>query len=282
MGNSEVGHLNLGRGGPCSRICPGSTRRSPMARSSLARRWSPPAPGRGRPAPCTPSASSDLAACTPTTATCSPSSRWRPPRASHAVRVHALLDGRDTPPSLRARLRPRPGGPPGGGPPRRADRVGRRPLLRDGPRPALGADRARLRRDRPRRGPPGAVGDRRHRSGLRPGRDRRVRRAHGHRWHGRRAPGPRRRSSTSTSAPTAPASWPTRSRSRRSTGSTGRRPAGRPAPRDLLVVTLTEYEAGLPVQVAFGPEASRSLAQAFSERGLDASSTSPRPRSTPT
>ena len=44
-------------------------------------------------------------------------------------------------------------------------------------------------------------------------------------------------------------------------------PDGRPAPRDLLVVTMTEYEAGLRVQVAFGPEAARSLAQAFSEAG---------------
>ena len=44
-------------------------------------------------------------------------------------------------------------------------------------------------------------------------------------------------------------------------------PDGRPAPRDLEVVTLTEYEAGLPVAVAFPPEEARSLAQAFSEAG---------------
>ena len=44
-------------------------------------------------------------------------------------------------------------------------------------------------------------------------------------------------------------------------------PDGRPAPTDLLVVTLTEYEAGLPVEVAFPPEEARSLAQAFSEAG---------------
>jgi 2,3-bisphosphoglycerate-independent phosphoglycerate mutase len=42
---------------------------------------------------------------------------------------------------------------------------------------------------------------------------------------------------------------------------------GRPAPEELLVVTMTEYETGLPVLVAFGPEAARSLAQAFSEAG---------------
>ena len=37
--------------------------------------------------------------------------------------------------------------------------------------------------------------------------------------------------------------------------------------RDLLVVTMTEYEAGLPVEVAFPPEQARSLAQTFSEAG---------------
>jgi 2,3-bisphosphoglycerate-independent phosphoglycerate mutase len=42
--------------------------------------------------------------------------------------------------------------------------------------------------------------------------------------------------------------------------------AGRP-PDDLLVVTMTEYEAGLPVQVAFPPEEARSLAHAVSDAG---------------
>jgi 2,3-bisphosphoglycerate-independent phosphoglycerate mutase len=44
-------------------------------------------------------------------------------------------------------------------------------------------------------------------------------------------------------------------------------PDGRPAPRDLLVVTMTEYESGLPVEVAFGPEEAHSLAEAFSHAG---------------
>jgi len=44
-------------------------------------------------------------------------------------------------------------------------------------------------------------------------------------------------------------------------------PDGTPAPADLFVVTMTEYEAGLPVVVAFPPEQARSLAQAFSEAG---------------
>jgi len=36
-------------------------------------------------------------------------------------------------------------------------------------------------------------------------------------------------------------------------------PTGRPAPTDLLVVTMTSYEDGLPVLVAFPPETARSL-----------------------
>jgi 2,3-bisphosphoglycerate-independent phosphoglycerate mutase len=44
-------------------------------------------------------------------------------------------------------------------------------------------------------------------------------------------------------------------------------PAGQPVPRDLRVVTLTEYEAGLRVAVAFPPEETRSLSQAFSDAG---------------
>ena len=44
-------------------------------------------------------------------------------------------------------------------------------------------------------------------------------------------------------------------------------PKGRAAPTGLLVVTMTEYESGLPVEVAFPPEQARSLAQALSEAG---------------
>ena len=44
-------------------------------------------------------------------------------------------------------------------------------------------------------------------------------------------------------------------------------PDGQPAPEDLLVVTMTQYEAGLPVLVAFPPEEVRSLAQTLSEAG---------------
>jgi 2,3-bisphosphoglycerate-independent phosphoglycerate mutase len=44
-------------------------------------------------------------------------------------------------------------------------------------------------------------------------------------------------------------------------------PAGRRAPRRPFVVTMTAYEDGLPVAVAFPPEAARSLAQAVAEAG---------------
>ena len=154
MGNSEVGHLNLGAGrarapGPAR----GSTRRSRTARSTSARRCSTPASGpRATTGGSTSSASSAPAASTPTTATSSRSSS-SPPAGRPAVRVHALLDGRDTPPSLGARRSSRDlEATARGRAPRRAHRVGRRALLGDGPRPALGADGARLRRDRPRRG----------------------------------------------------------------------------------------------------------------------------------
>jgi 2,3-bisphosphoglycerate-independent phosphoglycerate mutase len=46
-----------------------------------------------------------------------------------------------------------------------------------------------------------------------------------------------------------------------------RSPTGRPAPEDLLVVTMTEYEERLDVEVAFPPETAHSLAQAMSEAG---------------
>ena len=44
-------------------------------------------------------------------------------------------------------------------------------------------------------------------------------------------------------------------------------PGGRPAPSDLLVVTMTEYEKDLPVEVAFPPEVVPSLAEAVSRAG---------------
>jgi 2,3-bisphosphoglycerate-independent phosphoglycerate mutase len=45
-------------------------------------------------------------------------------------------------------------------------------------------------------------------------------------------------------------------------------PDGTPAPDRLNVVTMTEYEVGLPVRVAFPPEEAYSLAAAFADLGL--------------
>jgi len=45
------------------------------------------------------------------------------------------------------------------------------------------------------------------------------------------------------------------------------RSAAGPRPRDLLVVTMTAYEEGLPVEVAFPPEEAYSLAHAASDAG---------------
>ncbi len=47
-----------------------------------------------------------------------------------------------------------------------------------------------------------------------------------------------------------------------------RAPDGSPAPTGVQVTTMTAYESGLPVAVAFPPEESRSLADAWSEAGL--------------
>lgn len=44
-------------------------------------------------------------------------------------------------------------------------------------------------------------------------------------------------------------------------------PDGSPAPRDLAVTTMTEYEGGLPVEVAFAPEEARSLSDAWADAG---------------
>ena len=159
--------------------------------------------------------------------------------------------------------------PAGGGPPGRRDRDGRRPLLRDGPRPALGAGRARLRRDRPREAAHARRRDRPRSRRPTPAARPTSSSPRPSSTASTAASATATRSSTPTSAPTAPDSSPMRSpTARRSTASTARRrPAGR-RPRDLLVVTMTEYEEGLPVAVAFPPEIARSLAQAFARGRL--------------
>ena len=106
MGNSEVGHLNLGAG----RVVPQDLVRlgDAVADGSLARNpaLQPPAPAPPPPAGrCTSSGSSRTAACTRTSTTCAPSSRMAvDQRASRDVRVHAITDGRDVSPHQAAAL----------------------------------------------------------------------------------------------------------------------------------------------------------------------------------
>ena len=138
MGNSEVGHLTIGSGRILFQDLVRVTRPSRTARSSRtprSRRVSPSTRAR-RASTC--SASSPTAASTRTSATCWRSSaRGRRGWGAHVDpcvhrrprRLAALPPCRD--------LATLPAG---------ADRDGRRPLLRDGPRQALGAHRPRASR----------------------------------------------------------------------------------------------------------------------------------------
>ena len=75
------------------------------------------------------------------------------------------------------------------------------------------------------------------------------------------------RSCTPTSARTVPGSWCTRLSERDFIGFDRAAPDGRGAPRGLAVTTLTEYEADLPVAVAFPPAVVPCLAGAAAEAG---------------
>ena len=183
MGNSEVGHLNLGAGAIVNQDITRIDKAIEDERSSRTRRCARPArePSGG----CTCSGWSPPAGSTPSLdhlrALIELAAAGRARR-----RVHAFTDGRDTPPQSGAgyladveeRL---------AGVGRVASR--RRPLLRDGPRQALGPDagaydaivRAGRAGPRARAGGPG---------GVRPRRDRRVHRADA---RGRGGPHPRRR-----------------------------------------------------------------------------------------
>ena len=201
-----------------------------------------------------------------------------PARARGDVAFHLLLDGRDTPPrsadgflaDFQARL--------AAVAPRRARRDDRRPLLGHGPRQALGARRAPLGGDRGRaRGSPPRT--------------------------------PRPASPRPTSGARTTSSWRPRSiagvdgtvrdgdvvvhmnfradRARQLTHALADRElqrlhAASAGPTDLLVVTLTEYEADLPVRGRL-PAAGRDQPRRDRvRRRAGASSTSRRRRSTPT
>ena len=145
MGNSEVGHLNIGAGRVVHMdvtridlmIATGEFFQNPVLLDAMQHAaHAPPAPHgtvqRWRRA----------LACSRTSTRCS---KWRSSEGVEDVFVHCFMDGRDTPPESGAGFieqiqkrdaRHR----------RRQDRVRLRPLLRHGSRQALGAHRARLRR----------------------------------------------------------------------------------------------------------------------------------------
>ena len=183
MGNSEVGHLNIGAGRVVYQdftridraIETGEFAANPALAAAVGRRT------RAAVARCTCSDCCRPAACTATSAS---SRRWSSSRRRTASATH---------PGPRLSRRPRHAAEERGAASlaymdrglrqlsRRAHRVDRRPLLRDGPRPALGARRSRLR-------PARATGGRRYRArsaargaggGLCARRDRRVRASHG-------------------------------------------------------------------------------------------------------
>ena len=196
MGNSEVGHLNLGAGRPVlqdlPRIDAAIADGSLLPERGAARRPSGARPSRA--VACTWSASSGPAASTRSTATPSPSPSWRAQEGARDVVVHAPARRPRHAAALGGRLRAGLRGAPRRRAPGRAHRHDRRPLLRHGPRQALGARRARYYEAIVHgRGPASrqprieAVLD-----GLRPRRERRVREADRHRRRRRHRPRRRR------------------------------------------------------------------------------------------
>ena len=151
---------------------------------------------------------------------------------------------------------------------RRPHRDGRRPLLRDGPRQALGADTARARRDRRTATAThdGATRSRRCRQSYDARRHGRVHRAGRHRRAGRGSTRRRTPRSSSTSAPTGRAS------SREKLGELG-----------VDLTTMTRYRDDFDFPVAFPEQhVEHGRSPRCSPSTASASSTRRRPRSTPT
>ena len=265
MGNSEVGHLNLGAGRPVlqdlpridAAIADGCFFERPALLEACRR-------ARRAAGGSTSSAWSGPAASTPTTAT-RRARRARRAEGVRHVRVHALLDGRDTPPRRRSGSSPTSSG------------GWRLPTRTRGSR-SVGGRYFAMDRDTAGNGRAGydaivhGVGQ--HAPSAVAAIEAAYARGENDEFV---APtvidgvdGPSAtatRSSMPTSARIARGSSSTPSRCPAFDGFDRSSPGGRPAPADLLVVTMTEYEAGLPVDVAFPPEDARSLAQAFSEAG---------------
>ena len=100
MGNSEVGHLNLGAGTVVKQdlarideaIADGSFFENAALRGACAA-------ARDRAGGCTWWASCRPAACTPASGTCARASSWAPASGCPAIVLHAFTDGRDTLPT---------------------------------------------------------------------------------------------------------------------------------------------------------------------------------------
>ena len=208
MGNSEVGHLNLGAGRPVlqdlpridAAIADGSFDPTPALLDACQRATRPGGrlhivslvgPGGVHANDRHLVALVELAA------------RLHVP----SVRVHALLDGRDTPPTIRPRVRRRPRASPGRGASRTPG--SRRSAAATTRWIATGAGTASSEattRSSIRGGGACAERDRGHRGRLRPRRERRVRRADRDRRRSTAWSATATRSSTPTSGPTAPGS----------------------------------------------------------------------------
>ncbi len=284
MGNSEVGHLNLGAGRPVlqdlpridAAIADGSFFTRPALLAACERASRPRAAS-------TPSASSGRAASTPTTVTSWPSWSWRhawASRPSESTRCSTAATRHPAPPWGSCGTS-RPGSPPSH-PDVRVASVGGRYYAMDRDRRWERIER-RLRRHRPRRGAP--RGARRRPRSRRPTRVARpTSSSRPTVIDGTERCAARRRPDRPRQLPGRPgASAHPRARRRRVRPVRPRRPRRRRrSPSDLLVATMTEYESGLPGPGRCSGPRRRDRSPRPSPRSAGRSSTSRRPRSTPT
>ena len=246
MGNSEVGHMNLGAGRivyqDLTRIDAAIEDGSFFANDEPARGLRA---AREHGARCTCSACSRPAACTATRTTCSRCWNWRRRERVPQVAVHAFLDGRDMPPNRRnpacARCRPRAARTATRPSPRSAAATTRWTATTAGTACAARGTRSSTRAGEAARARCGAGAGR----GPCPRRDRRVRAADRDRRRARVEDGDavvfmnfradRARQLTAAFVDPAFAGFEAR------------------RPRLSRFVCLTEYDAGLPAPVAFPP-----------------------------
>ena len=244
MGNSEVGHLNLGAGAvvkqDITRIDDAVEDGSFLENEAL--RDAHVAAREGA-AACTCSAWCRPAACTRAWSTCARSSSWPGARACPTSCIHAFTDGRDTSPDSGAGYLAEVDGWEGA----RVATV-TRPLLRHGPRPPLGPHQARLGRARARADRTSRAPTRARPPCAPPTSAARPTSSSSRRSWGRRgASATATPSSSSTSAPTAPAS------SSRALGEDGFAEFDRGERPRVSLTTLTSYQEDWDYPVAFPP-----------------------------